>query len=77
MLVQVVHLLEGPVLKGSANVDVVEDREVLHVLAQADAARVRAVRHPKLLGHQENGEDLVDAPKATGVYLAEAYGVRL
>ena len=61
MLVQVVHVLEDPVLKGGTDVDVVEDREVLHVLAQADA-RVGADGHLKLPGRQEVGEDLVDVP---------------
>ncbi len=56
LLVQVVHVLEDPVLKGGTDVDVVEDREVLHVLAQADAARVRADGHLKLPGHQEGTE---------------------
>ncbi len=38
MLVQVVHVLEDPVLKGGTDVDVVEDREVLHVLAPTPPA---------------------------------------
>src|SRR5206468_1031821 len=42
MLVQVVHVLDDAVLERGAHADVVEDREVLHVLAQPDPAGVRA-----------------------------------
>ena len=41
--------------------DVVEDREVLHILAQPDAAGVRAYRHAELRRHQQHRQDLVDA----------------
>ena len=71
MLVQVIHELAHVVLEGAGDRDVVEDREVLDVLAQADAARVRADRHPELLGHQEDGEHLVDAGHPAGVDLDE------
>ena len=41
--------------------DVVEHRQVLDVLAQSDAARMRADRHAELRRHQQHREHLVDA----------------
>src|SRR4051812_30925372 len=41
VLVQVVHVLADAILEGGAQRDVVEDREVLDVLAESDAAGVR------------------------------------
>ena len=77
MLVQVVHVLDDPTVHRSADGDVVEDREVLDVLAQADAAGVRADGHAELGGQQQDGEDLVDAAEPAAVDLADADGVRL
>jgi len=77
MLVEVVHVLEHAVLQRGAHPDVVEDREVLHVLAEAHAARVRADRHPEPGRHQEHRQDRVDATQAAAVDLAEADGARL
>src|SRR5919202_2139571 len=72
-----VHVLEDAVLQGGADAYAVGDREVLHVLAQADAPRVRADRHAELPGHEEDGEDLVHTAQTAGIYLAEANGVCL
>ena len=47
----------------------VEHREVLHVLAQADAAGVRADGHLELGGEEEDGEHLVDAAEPAAVDL--------
>ena len=57
--------------------DVVEDREVLDVFAEADAARVGADRHAELRGHEQDRQHLVDPAHAAGVDLADADGVRL
>ena len=49
---------------------VVEHRQVLHELAQTDAARVRAHRHAELLRHEVDRQDLVHAPEPCRVELA-------
>ena len=77
VLVEVIHVLQDPVLERGADTDVVEDGEVLDVLAQSDAAGVRADGYAELRRHQEHGDDLVDAAEAAGVYLAERDGISL
>src|SRR5213592_1920573 len=42
MLVQVIHVLDDAILERPTDADVVEDRKVLHVLAQPHAAGMRA-----------------------------------
>ena len=64
MLVQVIDVLDDPPVERAADRDVVEDRQVLDVLAQADAAGMRADRDAELGGHQQDREDLVDARPA-------------
>jgi hypothetical protein len=44
VLVQVIDVLDDPVVDRSAHGDLVEHRYILHVFAQADAAGVRADR---------------------------------
>ena len=51
VLVEVVDVLDHPTLERAADADVVEDREVLDELAQADAAGVRADRDAELGRH--------------------------
>ena len=77
MLVQVVDPLDDAVLERPAHADVVEDREVLDVLAQADAAGVRADGDAELGRHQDDREHLVDAADAAGVDLADVDRLRL
>ena len=57
--------------------DVVEHRQMLHQLAQPDAAGVRAHRHAELRRHQDHREVLVDAAEPAAVDLAEANRLRL
>ena len=71
MLVQVVDVLDDSVLERGAHRDVVEDRKVLHVLAQSDAAGVRADGHAKLRREKHHGETLVDTTESAGIDLAE------
>ena len=77
MLVQVVDVLAHAVVERGAHGDVIEDRQVLHVLAQPHAAGVRADRHAELGGHQQHGDHLVDAAQAAAVDLAEVDRTRL
>src|SRR5215218_830846 len=77
MLVEVIHVLKDPVLERGADTDVVEDGEMLDVLAQSHTAGVRTDGHAEFCRHQEHGDDLVDAAEAAGVYLAERDGISL
>src|ERR687893_3028002 len=77
VLVEVIHVLEDSVLERGSDGDVVEDGEVLDVLAQSDATCVRADGHAELRSHQEHGDDLVDAAETAGIYLAERDGIGL
>src|SRR3990172_3883565 len=59
MLMQVVDELGGSPLKRSADTDVVEDRFMLHVFTQADAAGMRADGDAEFRRKQQHGHDLV------------------
>ena len=77
VLVQVVHPLDDAVVEGCADGDVVEHGQVLHVLAQADAAGVRAYGNAELRGEQQDREHLVDSAEPARVYLADVDGAGL
>ena len=71
MLVEMVDVFDHAVLRAAGDRDIVEHRQVLHQLAQSDAARVRAHRHAELGGEQQDRQVLVDARHARGVDLHE------
>jgi hypothetical protein len=50
VLVEMVDVLDDAILERGTHADVIEDGKVLHVLAEADAARVRADRDIELRG---------------------------
>src|SRR5215216_4117398 len=77
MLVEVIHILQDPVLERAADTDVVKDGQMLDVLAQSHTACMWADGHAEFCRHQEHGDDLVDAAEAAGVYLAERDGISL
>src|SRR5258706_4060253 len=77
VLVQMVDVLAHAVLEAAAHGNVVEDGEVLDVLAEADAAGMRADRHAELCRHQQDRQHFVDAAHAATVDLQEADGVGL
>ena len=72
MLVQVIDELGDAIVHPARHRQVVEHRQVLHQLAQPDAAGMRADRHAELRRHQDHREVLVDAAEAAAVDLAEA-----
>src|SRR5579875_2717581 len=77
MLVQVRCVLDHAIFQRAAYRDVVEEREMLHILAQADASRVRADRNTRAGSHQEDSQDFIDSADATGVNLANSNGIGL
>src|SRR6202051_3090367 len=70
VFVQVVDELAGAVFQRAADRDEVEDRQVLHVLAEPDAPGVRTYGDSKLRRQQQYGQNFVDAAKAAAVDLA-------
>ena len=77
VLVQMVDELDDAAVHGSGDRHEVEHRQVLHGLAQADAARVRAHGHAELVGEQEDRHVLVDAGDAGRVDLQDLQRLRL
>jgi len=63
VLMQVVDVFRDAPLERPADADVVEDRFVLHVFTQADAAGVRADWNSEFRREQEHGHDLVYSAK--------------
>src|SRR5581483_676935 len=77
VLVQVIDVLDVAIVDGPADRDVVEHREMLDHLAEADAARVRAHRHAELRREQQDRDVLVDATDAARVDLDDVQGAGL
>jgi len=77
MLVQVGSVLDHAVLQRAADRDVVEERKMLHIFRQANAAGVWTDRDAELGGHEENRQDLVYPTDAASIDLADANGVGL
>src|SRR5882762_6600729 len=71
MLVQVIDVLDHAAVHRARDRDVVEHRQVLHVLAQPDAAGMRADRHAESRGEQDDRQVFVDPAEAATVDLAE------
>ena len=77
MLVQVGSVLDHAVLQRAADRDVVEEREMLHIFRQANAARVWTDRDAELGGHEENRQNLVYSTDAASIDLTDADGIGL
>src|SRR5436309_1744292 len=67
MLVQVVGVLGGAVVELAADGDVINDRDVLDVLAETEAAGMGTHGHAELGGQQQYGKHLVEAAQPTGI----------
>ena len=72
MLVQVIDVLQDTLIERRADADVIKDRQMLNILAQADAAGMRTDRHAELGRHQQHRQHLVDPAEPAGVDLAKA-----
>ena len=77
VLVEMVDVLDDPVLPAAGDRHVVEHREVLDQFAQSDASGVRADGNAVLGGEQQDREVLVDARDPCGVDLDEVDRVGL
>src|SRR5437899_397683 len=72
VLVEVLDVLEDAVFERPADRDVIEQRDVLHVLAKADPAGMWADRHAELGRQEVHRQHLVQAAEAACIQLAEA-----
>src|SRR5207342_1797449 len=77
MLVQVIDILDDAILQRRAHGDVVEEGQVLHVLAQPDSSSVRTDGRSELRGEEHYRKALVHAAEPAGIDLAEADGAGL
>ena len=77
VLVEVVDELDDAVIHGGGDAEEIEDGEMLDVLAEADAAGVRADGDVELCGEEDDGEILIDAGYTAGVELEDVDGLGL
>src|SRR5262245_47389887 len=70
MIVQMIDKFDPTIIQQSANCDVVEDRQMLNVLAKPDSAGMRANWNAKFCRHQQHRNNLIHTRKPTAVYLA-------
>src|SRR5712692_1092136 len=77
MFMKMIDVLDDAILKRGANRYVIDQRKVLDVFAEANAAGMRADRHAKLCRHQHYGQHFVDAAEPAAIQLAKAYGAGL
>ena len=77
VLVKVVDELDDAVIHGGGDAEEIEDGEVLDVLAEADAAGVRADGDVELCGEEDDSQILVDAGYAAAVELKDIDGLGL
>ncbi len=77
VLVQVVDKFDYAVFQGRRRAQIVKGGQVLHVLAEAHAAGVRADRNAEFRGQQDDGEVLVHAGQAAAVDLANVHRLSL
>src|SRR5947209_3921469 len=77
VLVQVIDIFDDTVLQRGTDRDVIEDRDMLHIFAETNAARMWTHRHAKFRGHQQNSQHLVDSTHAASINLAKADSIGL
>src|SRR5215207_687054 len=77
VLVQMVDVLQDPVLGRAGDRHEVEHGQVLHHLAESDTACVWTDRHPELGGQQQDRDVFVDATDTCRIDLNNVNGVCL
>ena len=75
VLVQMIDVLDHSILHAAAHRDVVEERQMLHVLAETDAAGMRTNRDSELRRHEQHRDDLVHSAETAAVDLTVADGL--
>src|SRR5262245_52182915 len=69
VLVQMIDIFDDPSLHRPRYRDEVEHRQMLHVLAEPNAAGMRTHRYAELRGHQDDRQILVHTAEAAAVDL--------
>ncbi len=77
MLVEVIGVFQRAMLKRGADTDVIKNRKMLDILAQAQAARVWADGHAEFGGEQQHRQHFIDAAESAAIKLAEVHGFGL
>ena len=72
VFVKMVGVFAEAILQRAADRDEIEEREVLHIFAQADAAGVWANGDSELGGHQQDRKDFIHASDAATINLTNA-----
>jgi len=72
MFVQMIDVFDDAIFEGRAYGNVIEERKVLNVFAQTDAAGVWTHRNSKLCRHQHYGQHFVHARETATIDLTEA-----
>src|SRR5229473_4461612 len=77
VFVKMIDILDNAILKRGANRYVVDQRKVLNIFAQTNAASMRAHRYAELCRHQHHRKHFVHAAEPAAIYLAKADGAGL
>src|SRR6266852_4615558 len=77
VFVKMIDVFDDAILKRGANRYVVDQRKVLDIFAQANAAGMRAHGDAELCRHQHHRKHFVHAAEPAAIYLAKADGVGL
>src|SRR5216684_951654 len=77
VFVKMIDVLDDAILKRGANRYVVDERKVLDIFAQANAAGMRAHGYAELRRHQHHRKHFVHAAEPAAINLAKADGAGL
>ena len=72
MFVKMIDVLDDAILKRGANRYVVDQRKVLDIFTQTNAAGMRAHGYAELRRHQHHRKHFVHAAEPAAIYLAKA-----
>lgn len=77
MLVQMIDVLDNPVLPRRRRIDVVKRCEMLHIFAKPDSTGMGTHRHAELCRHQDDGKVFIDTRDTAAIDLADINRVGL
>ena len=72
MFVQVAGIFAESILQRTADADVIDHGQVLHIFAKSDASCVRANRNVEFGGEEQNGKNFVHATDSTAIDLTDS-----
>src|SRR5689334_4587043 len=77
MFVKVINIFDNSAFQRATDSNIVEHREMLHILAQSHPAGMRADGNTEFRRQQQNCQDFVDASNTTCIDLADAERIGL